>query len=201
VLARSKAALIALLLAGCGDADVRLARDALGEGDLRAAEAAARRGESPVHTFLLGNVAFARCEMAEKQAGTPAAEPFAWDVAITYCRKAIEFWSVAAMSLDDWPAARRNVERALLKLEELRQKKEEADVRRRKQAKPQPRPRPLPRPKGDAETDSPDKPQLRELTPEQVLKLLDKLAQKEQEKLALRRSHRKTRTAGVERDW
>ncbi|MHC4548754.1 MAG: hypothetical protein ACYTEZ_08240 [Planctomycetota bacterium] len=183
---------------------------ALRAGDLSDAEAAAQRAAArggPEMAarcdFLRGNAAFARCRLAERQASTAAAEPFAWDVAIIYARKARDAWQRAAMSRPDWPAARRNVERALLKIEELKRKKAEQDQRPPRPPGPQPPPPPQP-PEARGKEDEPapaDEPQLEELAPEQVLRLLDRLAQKEQEKRALRRSHRKARMAEVERDW
>jgi hypothetical protein len=216
---RSKAvALLALLLGGCGDSGADADRSperlfnralaALRAGDLTAAEAAAEsaaaRGTPEIAAlcdFLRGNAAFARCRMAERQASAAGAEPFALDVAITYARKARRLWQLAAMSRPDWPAARRNVERALLKEEELGRRKAERQKQppRRTEAPPKPRPKP---PAGrDGESDAAVDPQLEELAPEEVLRLLDKLAQKEKEKRALRRSHRRARTAEVERDW
>ncbi len=183
---------------------------ALRVGDLSDAEAAAAgaaaRGKPEIEAlsdFLRGNAAFARCRMAERQASTAAAEPFAFDVAITYARKARRLWQLAAMSRPDWPAARRNVERALLKEEELKRRKADRDEeqRRKTDRPPRPQPKPPPTPVPDAEPDPAVDPQLKELAPEEVLRLLDKLAQKEREKRALRRSQRKARTAGVERDW
>ena len=214
---RSKTALAGtLLLFGCGGGGAAQkaldhALQSLRDGDLRAAEASAERAAArggpeyaALRDFLHGNVAFVRCVEAGRQASTPAAEPFAWDVALLYGRKARDFWQRAAVSRADWPAARRNVERALLKLEELERKKADAEDRRRRASDPQPRPRPLPKPRQpdpDPEQGPPDGPQLKELGPEQVLQLLEKLAQKEREKLALRRSQRKAGTAGVEKDW
>lgn len=214
---RSKAlALVILLVGGCADEEASPERlfnralAALRAGDLTAAEAdakrAAARGDPEIEAlsdFLRGNTAFARCRMAERQASTAAAEPFAFDVAITYARKARRLWQAAAMSRLDWPAARRNVERALLKEEELKRKKAARDEQQRRKTDrpPRPQPRPPPTPGPDAEPDPAVDPQLKELAPEEVLRLLDKLAQKEKEKRALRRSERKARTAGVERDW
>ena len=210
MLERSKALIVALLLAACGGEDSGYTRAlaALRDGRLEeaesAAESAAARGGPEIRVlceFLRGNVAFARCEMVERQAEEPGAEPFAYDVAIAYGEKALRFWRHAAMSRADWPEARRNVERALLKLEELQKKKADKDEQRRRESDPQPRPRPKPKPRGgDAEAD-PDRPQLQQMSREQVMGLLEKLAEKEREKLALRRLHRKVRMAEVERDW
>lgn len=183
---------------------------ALRVGDLSDAEAAAAnaaaRGEPEIEAlsdFLRGNAAFARCRMTEHQSSTAAAEPFALDVAITYARKARRLWQLAAMSRPDWPAARRNVERALLKEAELERKKADRDEQQRRKTDrpPRPKPAPAPTPRPDTAPAPTVNAQPKELAPEEVLRLLDKLAQKEKEKRTLRRSRRKARTAGVERDW
>jgi hypothetical protein len=185
---------------------------ALRAGDLGDAEASAKRaadrGDEEVAAlcvFLRGNVAYARCVLAERQAATAAAEPFALDVAIKYAQEARRLWQLAAMSRSDWPAARRNVERALRKLEELERKKAAEDERRKKQSEPQPVPVPQPNaPEAqpeESDLDAEVTPQLKELQPDQVLRLIELLERKEREKLALRRAQRATRTAEVERDW
>lgn len=204
---------VALLVAGCAgpgaDAYDR-ALAALAAGDAReAARAAAETAASAdpevaaLGEFLRGNAAFALCEGTARQAETPGSEPFAFDVAIGYGRQAARFWQSAAMSRDDWPAARRNVERALLKLEELKRKKAAADRERAKQAKPQPRPRPLPRvkPPEEKEAANADDGAIRALSPDEVRRLIARLAEKEKEKRELRAAARKARSAGVERDW
>ena len=116
--------------------------------ELRRAEEEANRVADPHGLFLRGNVAFADCLVAEKQAATAAAEPFAFDVAIALADKAARLWADAAMSREDWPAARRNVERALLKAAELRRRKSQAEQQRRPDPKPQPKPNPKPQPEG-----------------------------------------------------
>jgi hypothetical protein len=181
---------------------------ALRTGDLTDAEtaaaSAAARGTPEIAAlgdFLRGNAAFERCLMAERQASTAAAEPFAFDVAITYARKAGRLWQLAAMSRSDWPEARRNVERALLKTDELKRKKADREEQQRRKTDPKPRPKPPPARRPDAEPDLAVDPQLNELDPDEVLRLLDKLLEKEKEKRALRRSHREARMAEVERDW
>lgn len=195
---------ILLLLAGCGDdAAERAFREtvaALQKGELRKAESAAAKAAAG--DFLMGNVKFAKCELAERQAEQPGAEPFAFDIAINYAQSAHEAWQRAALSRDDWPAARRNVERALLKIEELKKKRDEKQQDRKKKPTPQPKPQPQKNPvKQPQPKPAPDKPQRKELSPEEVLRLLDRLAQKEKDKLALRRTEKKKRSAGVERDW
>ena len=199
-----------LLLAACGGgepAEALFARalEALAESRPREAEAAAREAArrggqeyQALRDFVWGNTAFARCLLAQKQAALPQAEPFAYDVALNYARAARDAWQLAAASRIDWPAARRNVERALLKIEELERSRAEQE-RKRKQTDPQPDPRAKPAPTKEPKPAQP-RLQLEELPPDEVRKLLDRLAQKEREKLALRRTQRKTRMAG-ERDW
>lgn len=200
---------------------------ALRDGDPRDAESSARKsaerggpGVVPLADFVRGSAAFARCETAALQASAPEAEPFAWDVAIGAAVTARDAWESAAASRDDWPAARRNVERALLKISELRAAKAEAERKRNPKSGPRPNPKPLPQPKQSPDAKDPARPplppkpsgqgqgdevtaeaQLAELSPSQVRQLFDRLAAKEKEKLTLRRARRQTAAADVERDW
>ena len=114
------------------------------------------------------------------------------------------------MGRADWPAARRNVERALLKLADLRKKKAQAEERQRRRSDPEPRPDPkkkppLPEPEAPPEKKeelAPDKkPGEKELSPAEVRGLIEALARKENEKITLRRSQQRKRAATVERDW
>jgi hypothetical protein len=171
-----------------------------------AEEAAASGGPNAVAMadFVRGNVAFAKCLTAEMQARTPEAEPFAFDVAITYAETARTRWQLAASSRADWPEARRNVERAMLKLADLKRQKAERRRAGRKNARPRPNivPGATPEdggPGGPRETETEA---VREkLTDAQVLSLFEKLSEKEREKAALRRTHRGARAANVEKDW
>lgn len=169
------------------------------------AERAAARGGPEVAAralFLRGSAAFQRCGTATLQADTVEAEPFAFDVAIAYGEKARDLWGAAAATRPDWPEARRNVERALLELDEIREKKREAERRRARRANPPPKPKPLPAPSGDEEKTEEEKAaeaMNAELGPEQVLALFEKLREKEREKLELRRSRRAA--AGGGKDW
>jgi hypothetical protein len=182
---------------------------ALAVGELRdaadVAERAAAEGEADVAAralFLRGNVAFARCELAEKQAATLEAEPFAFDIAIRFGESARNHWRDAAMTREDWPAARRNVERALLKIMTLERKKREAERRREKRSEPKPEPKPLPEPGKEEVEDEPEADgAIAELTPEEVLRLFERLDRKEREKVELRRQERREKMAAVEKDW
>jgi hypothetical protein len=191
-----------LILVGCGDAAFDRAVAALQQGELRQAEAEAQQLAEPHGLFLRGNVAFADCLVAEKQAATAAAEPFAFDVAIALAEKAARLWADAAMSGEDWPEARRNVERALLKEDDLRRRKAQAEQRRRPEPTPKPNPKPKPNPQGSKKVTEEDPnldPMLRELPPEQVSRILERLSEKEQEKRTMRRTERSKRSG--ERDW
>jgi hypothetical protein len=135
---------------------------ALAAGDPVAAAAAAERAAArePARfarrrDFVHGNAAFTRCEGVEKeiaagpvmpqgpqgpsspivQSMTP--NPEAFDAAIQLAEQARDAWIDASKGAEDWPAARRNVERALVKIDELRKKKEEAQKQKEEQEKKQ----------------------------------------------------------------
>jgi len=152
--------------------------------------------------FLRGNVAFARCEIAESQARTPEAEPFAFDIAISFGESARDAWRRAALSRSDWPEARRNVERALLKIEDLKAQKSARTDERKKERTPRPKIIPRPPDPTDSNPENIDaNPLKKELSPEQVMALLEKLGEKEREKKTLRREKRAERMPEVEKDW
>jgi tetratricopeptide (TPR) repeat protein len=187
---------------------------ALPEAAAAADEAAARGGPefAALRDFVLGNVAFARAARAEALASLPDVPPTAFDPAIAQAEAARGAWLAAAASRPDWPEARRNVERALVKLEELRRKRQEAaDRMRSDRPKPRPRPRPEPPPPEPPAPREPERVEGRpepqpepprvELTPDQVRRLLETLERKEQEKVALRRARQRAREREVERDW
>lgn len=121
-----------------------------------AAERAAARDPkrfTRLRDFVLGNAAFARCEALEKDldasGGLPQGPqgplapmtsvktplPEAFDPAIRLAESARDAWIAAARGAEDWPAARRNAERAIVKIEELQKKKEEARKRKKEQEK------------------------------------------------------------------
>ena len=176
-------------------------------------EVAARRD------FLEGNAAFARSEEAERAAKQAGADPTTLDFAIVRAEDAVAFWRKAAVTRDDWPEARRNVERGLLLLKRLRaaqaekNKKPDSKPSEPSDAKPvpppdakplvpPPPPPPPPPPKSSDGAESP-KPEAStpDLTPEQVMKLLEVLQEKEKQKLAARRADRRARSLDVDKDW
>src|SRR5262249_15509758 len=153
-----------------------------------------------------GNAAFARCETAAKVASQPEAEPFAYDAAIAHGEAARRSWQLAAMSRPDWPEARRNVERAIATIEDLRKRNDDALAKKKKtEDRPQPKPQNPPEPPKDADRKTEEEaavaPRLDELTADQVMALLERLVAKEKQKVALRRSERRAQQGGVERDW
>ena len=182
-------------------------------GDITDAEAAAGRaaevGDASIATlatFLRGNCRFARCLTAAIQADTPEAEPFAFDVAIRYGEAARDLFASAAASREDWPEARRNLERALIEIDRLARRKAEAEARREPPPAPEPPPVPEPPPPPAPEDQTTEEEidaaaQMKELSPEKVLGLLEMLAEKEREKLAGRRERLTTAGEGVERGW
>jgi hypothetical protein len=198
-------ALLALLLASCGRPPVGRALEALRAGDFAAAEALAEdAGDRALRDFIRGNAAFARSERAEARLKEPDAPPSLLERAAADAEDALVAWRLAAASRDDWPEARRNVERALLRLQRLREKGKEGGRGGPKPGQPPPdrapvppAPPPVPDEAGPAPEPEVD---VSELPPERVLALLDALRRKELEKRALRRERRAAAT-DVERDW
>ncbi len=189
-------------------------------GDLTVAEytaekAAARGGPSfgALCDFLRGNTAFVRCERAESgaeselEANEEDAGLSGLDEAIACAEAAKDLWQQAAMSRADWPEARRNVQRALIKLDELKKKKEtqrkQQERDRKKDKKIKKVPDPLPQDPGARKQIALTKvrPQLNKLSSGLIKQLFDKLKRKEKEKITVRRTQRKLKRADVEKDW
>jgi hypothetical protein len=178
-----RAPLLLLLLAcACGN-PYEETLGALRAGDLDRAVAAAEGTEW--HAFVRGNAAFARSEAAEQL-----------DLRIALAEDAVAAWRTAAMTRD-WPEARRNVERGLLRLQELYEK------RSGKERKP-PEPRPPPDQPPPGREDGPEteaKLEKGEIAEQEVLRLLELVREKEKRKLAERRARLGAPQAGVEKDW
>ena len=186
---------------------------ALGAGELRTAEDAAGRAAAlggaefaALRDFMAGNAAFLRSVEAERETLKPLPPPSAFDVALAEAEAAQSAWQRAALSRPDWPAARRNVERALLRAEQLRQRKQAAEKDRQSMPEPrdileseaereQPEPPPAP-PQEQEEREAPV-----ELSREQLLALFERVDAKEEQRVALRRSLREKQRSSVERDW
>jgi hypothetical protein len=187
---------------------------ALHAGALDAAEAAARAasregadkddGLRGACDFVLGSVAFERARRAEADARAPGAPSYAFDRAIALCDAARQAWQHAAVTRADWPAARRNVERARVRLAELERERAKAQQQEQQGgeagAAPQPVavPRPAPAPTTLASaTVAPE----RELAPDEVERLFEKLDQQERNKRLLRQARRTATATRVEKDW
>ncbi|MCB9898349.1 MAG: VWA domain-containing protein [Planctomycetes bacterium] len=156
--------------------------------------------------FLRGNVAMARAEQAAAQASGPEAEPFAWDVAVRRAEAARDAWMSAAVTRDDWPEARRNVERAARRLLEFRRAREQAAGNRTLDETKQTRilavpPEARPTATETREEEGDVQAQTDELSAQDVAGLMQTLAEKERQKRALRSERREALSSGVERDW
>jgi len=224
----SLALLAVLALAGCGrdgEARAHLARALahLDAGRLAdasdAADRAAAVGGDDVRAacdFVRGNVAFGRSRLLEADAGTPGAPLTTLELSLAQAEDALAAWRAAAATRADWPAARRNVERALLRIEGLR-----ARLGRKREGTRPPPPAPGAKPLGPPPTDAPPIPAppvrppvappaaaapprpivTTDLPAAEVRGLLDVLRRKEQEKRAMRRARTAPPASATERDW
>lgn len=183
---------------------------ALTEAESSAEQAAALGGPrfGTLRDFLLGNAAFARAESIERQAETPGAPPFAYDEALAMARSARRAWERAAMGRPDWPAARRNVERALCKAQALEQKKAARVQEQAERLAAGERPILVlgEDPEGEAASEEAEQtpvPQAESagLSQGELQRLFEALETREREKLDLRRAGRLERGRAVERDW
>lgn len=191
------------------DALAALETGALIDAEVALEKAVARGGPAwrPLRDFIAGNAAFTRCARAQAQARGPEAEPFAFDVAIAHAEAARNHWGRALASRDDWPEARRNLERGFAKLEELRRERQSAVKKQRRQRMaeaPQPATGETEDPAGGERTQEAADPlaaQSVDLASTQVDELLRRLARVEDEKRALRRTTRAAASRDVEKDW
>jgi tetratricopeptide (TPR) repeat protein len=187
-----------------------LAVAALQAGDLdealEAAGRAAARGGPPFEAyqdFVRASVSFARSIEAETAAAAPGADTSLLERAAAHAEDALARWRLAAASRSDWPEARRNVERALLRIERLRERRREGGAS--PTAPPPPRP-PPPAPPPPVPTEATPKEDgvtvERGLLPaEEVRRLFDLLLEKERAKQAVRREARTVPPAGGGKDW
>jgi len=203
------ALLSALLLTGCGDpVPMDHAEDAvlaLKAEDFDGAEAAAQRAVQTggarfegFHYFVRGSAAYAlSLEMeTEAERGDPEAEKMAYQAA----EDALAYWQMAAASRPDWPAARRNVERGLLRMEALRERKQDGEKPPEDEPPPDPGPTDTPE-DGEPPEASTAKIETADLPAGKVGTLLEVLIERERRKRDLRRAQRRARGVEVERDW
>jgi len=194
------AALAAGELAQAGDAIAQAARSDDAELQRRCA-------------FVRGSVAWQRGEAAAKLALQVEAEPFAFKPALEQVALAGAEWRIAATGATDWPAARRNAERALRRFAELQQQRQRIEDERKRKAGAQSRPMAVPgggddkaggRGSGGDVQDAQDNPlaPLRtELSDAQVAELFARLQQKDEQARQLRRSQQQAARSAAERDW
>lgn len=174
-----------------------------------AAEKAAARGGPAwyrLRDFVHGNAHWLRCLESEAETTLIDPDPSSFDRALEHAGNALTAWRRAALGDQDWPGARRNVERALRIIEDLEARREEALKKRSGQDQPPPPPPPEttddPESEESEEADQPE--QQASLTPlsaAELERLLQRLAIKDMEKRELRRERRQLRSQGVEKDW
>ncbi len=174
-----------------------------------AAERAAARGGPAYYgarDFTAGNAAYQRSVILETRADLPNAGPRPFDGAIAYAEAARDAWAAAAARRVDWPEARRNVERALLKIEALKERRADAERNRESRPapedsappfKPEPPPDEPPAPKVEPE----DPPDEGALDAAAMRRLQERIAARETEKRTIRREERSRGRSTVERDW
>ncbi len=220
-------------LGGCGDDSAAiemwnrgyeaLQRGAWREAEQAAAQAARAGADRARCDFLRGCAVFEQARLAAKQADTPMAEPFVFDVAIRYVETALQHWQSALMADEASPhadALRRNIARAHILRDDLEQKKKAAVDRTRRPPRPNPKgqdPGAKDPPKTDKPKDAASKPPpdpsktdapaptnklpQTSLTADEVKQLLDRLETREREKRVTREKRMRARSAEVDRDW
>lgn len=222
---RLGAALVAgALVVACGGdggwAHLARAIDDLRAGRLRdasdAADRAAAAGDDAVRVacdVVRGNVAFGRSLLLEAEAAAPGAPPASLELSLAMAEDALAAWRAAAAT-GDVPVARRNVERAILRVDALR-----ARLGRKHDGSRPPPPGPGKPPPDAPKTDAPPLPKppvapptpppaappspvvTTELPAADVRALLDVVRRKEQEKRAVRRARTTPPPAGAGEDW
>jgi Ca-activated chloride channel family protein len=209
---------------------VNVALCALRLGDLERAARAAREAEArggagfaPWGAFVRGHVAFARSLEAESASQRPDGDRVLLERALTLAEDALAAWRLAASTPRagggaDWPEARRNVERALLRLEALREKQRTGAGARRtpvviqpppgagepasQPPPPQPpAPTPEPRPGAAADGDPSARVVTTDLAPSDLVRLPDLLRAKAQQRAQRRGVERARASRDVEKDW
>jgi len=193
------------------------------EGARAAADAAAVRGDPGVVAlaeFLRGQVAFRKCVAAEEEMRAPVPPPTARARALAHAEDALLAWRRATASRDEWPEARRNAERAALRIARLRESGSASGGPGRPvpltpppgldpgdpaapdpAAEPPPEARDPDTPEGETPPGPGEGATAKELPRAEVLKLLDRLRDREREKMTLRRERRDAATPAGERDW
>lgn len=176
-------------------AELALERPAPAREAAERAEAVGGEAFAPLAAFIRGSAAYLQAEAAAEAAAQPGADARAMQWAIALGEDALAAWRFAATTRRDWPAARRNVERALLLLERLReQRKGDPNT---KQKPPEPKDEPK---EDDKPEEAPSTVETKALPAGKVFSVLDILGAKQRKKRVERRAARNER-ADVERDW
>lgn len=153
-------------------------------------------GERARGAFLSGLCHWQRCDVAEAAAKLQDAEPFAYDVAVKSCRQALAAFLAADAPGAPWPAARRNAERAAVRLAALEKAKDEADAARRSKQEKAPPP-PVPDERKEQEP-APPQPAASQAD---VADVLERLRQKERQKRVVRAAAQGAAATAGERGW
>ena len=194
----------------CGVAPPQLLRTrlhaALAAGDVVDAELtveklAMREGDEALRAFVVGFAEYTRCVRTGLAAQQPGADPTAFDRAIRHATAAALAFRAAGIAAEggDWPAARRNAERASIHRTELRRKKEqvERDRQREQDQEQEPDPDEVQEIEQELRLDE----DLGLLSAAELQALLQRLARAREEKRGVRGAARSVRSANVEQDW
>ena len=218
--ARVSLALLAILIAAggsCGREDAvelldRSARAALGLRKFVDAEVAAERAVLLDPTYedirlqIRGAASFGRSVVSEAAAEMPGASLALFDVARRQTETARDAWRLALRLAPQSEEVRRNLERAVRRIDVLKEKKRLAEEARRAAPK---RPKPVPS-DGNKSAGTPQAKGTSEvsvevatgdLPPEGARRVLERAMEKQREKRVARELRRESPSQGVERDW
>jgi hypothetical protein len=208
--------IVSVVVLGCdarrsADDFDRSARESAAARRWTEAEVAAERALllDPGYRFdrdmIVGAAAFARSVVSEAAAEMPNAAPALFDAAIRQAQAAREAFDAARRSRPDMQAARRNLERAVRRIDMLTAKRREAEEARRNAPK---RPRPVPKEGGSGEkgteiqgtTDATIEIAIGD-APDGAKSVLERVARGQADKRAGRLERRVRSDGTVERDW
>lgn len=186
--------------------DQALAALGLGELELAVAAAQSAKRREPAELgaradFVLALTHYRRALEAEALASLPGAPAQAFDPALEAIEAARDAWIAAALAAPDWPEARRNVERALIKRAQLMEARRVAESNRRvRQPDATPEPDPEAQPPTESTSSNAPPPAPLELSPGELAELLSAL-ERSGESRDEERARRRTRSMDVEKDW
>jgi len=152
-------------------------------------------------TFLRGNLALTQSEQKLAQAEAAFGKPADWTEAVRLNKLAEVQWIAARGAAQDWPAARRNIERAQARRAEIMRRAEAAGVDADPNAG-QDNTLTERAPPKDPKDDAPSAPPLPPPpTPERIDALLERMQNQEDKKRSVRRAQPGLDSPAVERDW